>query len=116
MFKRIGVALLLWLVGVGLALADVEINSADQAALDGVRGVGAVMSKKILDERKAHGPFADWADLQKRVKGIGDKNSVKLSEAGLRVNGQAKGGSASASASVDTAATAVSAKPAASSK
>lgn len=92
MFKRIGFALLLWVVGIGLALADVEINSADQAALDGVRGIGAVMSKKILDERKAHGPFANWADLQKRVKGIGDKSSVKLSEAGLRVNGQAMPG------------------------
>ena len=90
MLKRIWFALLLWMVGIGLAMADVEINTADQAALDGLRGVGAVMSKKILDERRAHGPFADWADLQKRVKGVGDKNSVKLSEAGLRVNGQAK--------------------------
>ncbi len=104
MMKKMLWTLLLWLSCIGLALADVEINTADQAALDGVKGIGAMMSKKILEERAAHGPFKDWADLQKRVKGIGDKSSVNLSAAGLRVNGQAKGG----------AAVAASAKPAAS--
>jgi hypothetical protein len=36
--------------------------------------------------------FKDWADFQKRVKGVGDKRAAKLSEAGLQVNGKAKDG------------------------
>ena len=72
----------------GAAFAAVEINTADQAALDSVAGIGPATSKAILDARKKSGNFKDWADLQARVKGIGDKNSVKLSAAGLLVNGQ----------------------------
>jgi competence protein ComEA len=75
---------------VGLACAAVDVNQADQAALDGIRGIGPTMSKAILAERKQHGEFKDWADLQARVKGIGDKNSQKFSEAGLTVNGVSK--------------------------
>ena len=108
MMKKLLCAVLLWMSCIGLVLADVEINTADLAALDGVKGIGAIMSKKMLDERAAHGPFKDWADLQKRVKGIGDKSSVQLSAAGLRVNGQAKAGTASQAAA--------SSKPAASAK
>lgn len=70
--------------------ALVELNRADQVALDGLAGVGATMSKRILDERQARGPFKDWDDFQKRVKGIGEKNAVKLSAAGLRVEGKPK--------------------------
>ena len=72
------------------ALAAVEINTADQAALDGIAGIGPATSKAILDERKKNGNFKDWSDLEQRVRGIGDRNSVKLSAAGLVVNGQAK--------------------------
>lgn len=117
MLKKVLWTLLLWMSCMGLAMADVEVNSADQAALDGVKGIGAIMSKKILEERTAHGAFKDWADLQKRVKGIGDKSSVNLSAAGLRVNGQAKGGAAAdASASAKPAAASASASKAASAK
>ena len=70
------------------AWAAVEINTADQAALDGIAGIGPVTSKAILEERKKNGNFRDWADLEQRVRGIGEKNSVKLSAAGLIVNGQ----------------------------
>jgi competence protein ComEA len=90
MLKKILGILLLWSLSMSLAWAQVEVNLADQAALDGVAGIGAVMSKRILDERKANGIFKDWADLQKRVKGIGDKSAVKLSAAGLRVEGKQK--------------------------
>jgi competence protein ComEA len=75
----------------GIAFAQVDVNKADAAALDGVKGVGPSMSKAILDER-AKGEFKDWADLQGRVKGLGDKKAAKLSEAGLQVNGQGKEG------------------------
>ncbi len=72
----------------GSALAAVEVNSADQAALDGIAGVGPSTSKAIIAERAKHGNYKDWADLEQRVKGIGERNAVKLSAAGLTVNGQ----------------------------
>jgi competence protein ComEA len=72
------------------ACAAVDVNTADQAALDGIRGVGPTMSKAILAERSQHGDFKSWADLQARVKGIGEKNSERFSEAGMTVNGVPK--------------------------
>jgi competence protein ComEA len=77
---------------VNFAFAAVDVNQADQAALDGIRGIGPTMSKAILSERKQHGNFKDWVDLQARVKGIGDKNAQKFSDAGLTVNGATKSG------------------------
>lgn len=77
--------------------AAVEVNTADQAALDGIKGIGPSLSKAILAERSKGGNFKDWADLEKRVKGVSEKNSVKFSSEGLQVNGSAKnGGSAPA--------------------
>lgn len=76
------------LLTTSLALAAVEINTADQAQLDSVAGIGPSTSRAILEERKKNGNFKDWADLEQRVRGIGERNSVKLSAAGLVVNGQ----------------------------
>jgi len=95
MFKKLLLALVTLVVTMGFAFAQVDVNKADQAALDGVKGIGPVMSKKIIEERKK-GDFKDWGDFEKRVKGIGDKNSSKLSQAGLTVNGQAKPGTPAA--------------------
>jgi competence protein ComEA len=92
MFKKLLLACLAFVMTMGIAFADVEVNKADQAALDGIKGIGPTISKAIIAERTKNGDFKDWTDLQKRVKGIGDKNSVKLSQAGLVVNGQAKPG------------------------
>jgi len=90
MLKTLLLGLAILAATMGLALAQVEVNQADQAALDGIKGIGPTISKQILDERKKNGEFKDWADLQKRVRGIGDANSTRLSEAGLTVNGQPK--------------------------
>jgi competence protein ComEA len=81
-----GVAAFFMLVGV--AFADVDVNKGDQAALDSVKGIGPVISKRIIDERQAHGPYKNWADFENRVKGIGDKKAATLSQSGLTVNGQ----------------------------
>jgi len=80
------------IVSIGCAFADVDVNKGDQAALDGIRGIGPSKSKAIIEERTKGGNFKDWSDLEKRVKGIGEKNAVKLSKAGLTVNGQSKSG------------------------
>ncbi|MBS0307985.1 MAG: helix-hairpin-helix domain-containing protein, partial [Proteobacteria bacterium] len=90
MLKKILLAVAAFIATMGFAFAQVDVNKADQAALDGVKGIGPVMSKRIIDERAKNGNFKDWADLEKRVKGIGDKSSDNLSKAGLTVGGQAK--------------------------
>lgn len=98
MFKKILLSLVFCLSAMGVAFAaDVEINKADQAALDGIKGIGPSLSKAIVEERKK-GDFKDWSDVEKRVKGVKEKKAQKLSEAGLRVNGQAVGKSAAAPA------------------
>lgn len=82
------------LASMSMAFAEVDVNKADAAALDSVKGVGPKMSEAILTERTKGGAFKDWADLQGRVKGIGDKNAARLSGAGLTVSGKAKDGAA----------------------
>lgn len=90
MLKKLLLAVVTLVATMGFAFAQVDVNKADQAALDGVKGIGPAISKTIIDERKKGGDFKDWSDFEKRVKGIGDKNSSKLSQAGLTVNGQSK--------------------------
>lgn len=110
MLKKIIFGLMALLAATGFAFADVDVNKGDQAALDGIKGIGPAKSKAIIEERTKNGAFKDWADFESRVKGIGEKSSSKLSEAGLTVNGQAKPGAAAkpaasaASAKADKAA------------
>lgn len=66
------------------AFAAVDINKADQAALETVKGIGPGLSAKLLDERKK-GSFKDWGDLIERVAGVGPGNAARLSSAGLTV-------------------------------
>ncbi len=91
MIKKLFLAIAALSASMSMAFAQVDVNKADAAALDSVKGVGPSMSKTIMDER-AKGEFKDWADFQKRVKGVGDKNATKLSKAGLQVNGKSKDG------------------------
>jgi competence protein ComEA len=67
--------------------AAVEVNTADQAALESVKGIGPVHAKAIIDERTKNGPFKDADDLATRVKGIGTKSVTNLEAAGLTING-----------------------------
>ncbi|MBB5496224.1 helix-hairpin-helix domain-containing protein [Paraburkholderia sp. MM5384-R2] len=67
--------------------AAVEVNTADQAALESVKGIGPVHAKAILDERAKNGPFKSADDLAVRVKGIGQKSVENLEAAGLTING-----------------------------
>lgn len=90
MLGKLLLAVMAMVATMGLAFAQVDVNKADQAALDSVKGIGPKTSKAILDERKKGGEFKDWADLEKRVNGVGGKSAEKLSNAGLTVNGQAK--------------------------
>ena len=91
MMKKLMLAIATLVATMGFAFAQVDVNKADAPALDAVKGVGPKMSKAIIDER-AKGEFKDWADFEKRVKGVGEKSAVKLSAAGLQVNGKSKDG------------------------
>ena len=68
------------------SFAAVDVNKATAADLDGIKGIGPVMSKRIIDERKK-GDFKNWDDLMGRVKGIGSPTAAKYSAGGLTVNG-----------------------------
>ena len=84
MHKRFIATLCCALCGLAWGL---EINSANEAELDSVRGLGPSSTARILQARE-HGPFLDWADLMRRVKGIKAATAAKLSDAGLTVNQQ----------------------------
>lgn len=90
MLKKFLLAFAMIFVMLGSAFAAVDLNTADQAALDSVKGIGAVKSKAILAERSKGGPFKDWADFEKRVKGFAAKSTATLSKNGVTINGQAK--------------------------
>jgi len=112
MIKKLMLAVATLVASMNFAFAQVDVNKADAAALDSVKGVGPATSKTILAERDKNGPFKDWADFEKRVKGVSDKRAAKLSQAGLQVNGQALAG-AEAKPAGDTAKAAKSADKAA---
>jgi competence protein ComEA len=90
MFKKLLLAFAAFITTMGFAFAQVDANKADQAALDGIKGIGPKMSKTIIEERSKGGDFKDWTDFEKRVKGVGEKNAAKLSQAGLTIGGQSK--------------------------
>ena len=89
MIKKILAAMLALFAAV--AFAAVDVNKATQAELEAVKGIGPVISGKILDERKK-APFKDWEDMVVRVKGVGEGNAAKFSAEGLTVNGAAFAG------------------------
>ena len=92
MIKKLMLAVATLVASMNFAFAQVDVNKADAAALDSVKGVGPAMSKTIIEARTKGGDFKDWADFQKRVKGVGDKRAAQLSKAGLQVGGKSKDG------------------------
>ncbi|CAD6537042.1 hypothetical protein LMG27952_03220 [Paraburkholderia hiiakae] len=111
--------LLMLFLAIGLSLsamlaAAVEVNTADETALESVKGIGPVHAKAIIDERTKNGPFKDADDLVSRVKGIGPKSVQNLEAAGLTINGSsapAAGKTASAKSGKSVAPAATTANP-----
>ena len=71
--KKLLLVLMGFLMSIGMAFAAININSATEKELDGIKGVGPVKAKAIADERTKNGPFKSLDDVATRVKGIGDK-------------------------------------------
>ncbi|MFS8934931.1 conserved hypothetical protein; nucleic acid binding Helix-hairpin-helix motif [Cupriavidus taiwanensis] len=106
-FSLISLAAALCLLAGGTARAAVDVNTADEAALTSVKGVGPATARHIVEERNKRGPYKDAADLAERVSGIGPKSVAKLQDAGLTIAGK---GSSPATPSAAPAATPAPAK------
>jgi competence protein ComEA len=87
MLKKLLMLCLAFMLSIGAAFAAVDVNTADQAALESVKGLGPVKSKAIIDERAKNGPFKDADDLATRVKGLGAKSVTNLEQNGLTIGG-----------------------------
>lgn len=61
----------------GAAFAAVNINTASQAELESLQGIGPAKAKAIIDYRKKKGSFKSVDDLQ-NVSGIGPATVQKL--------------------------------------
>jgi competence protein ComEA len=84
MLKQLPAALLGLVCVSAMAL---EVNTANEAELDSVRGLGPSSTARVLKARE-QGLFQNWDDLMQRVKGIKPASAAKLSAAGLTVNQQ----------------------------
>lgn len=67
------------------AWAAVDVNTANEDALVGIKGIGPARAKAILDERGARGPFRSAEDLASRVKGMGGHTVERLRQEGLTI-------------------------------
>jgi competence protein ComEA len=63
------------LITLGLPL---DLNRASAQDLEALPGVGPALAQRIIDYRKAHGPFKNIEDLQEKVLGFGPKNLEHL--------------------------------------
>ena len=64
-----------------------DANTATEAELDSVRGIGPPTTRRILAERDK-APFTGWADFMQRVKGIRAPTASRYAAQGFTVNGQ----------------------------
>ncbi len=60
-----------------LAVASVDVNSADEKQLRTVKGIGPVKAKALITWRSKNGSFRSLADVRK-VKGFGAKTLARI--------------------------------------
>jgi competence protein ComEA len=105
MFGKLLLIFCLWAASWGPASA-LDVNSADQAALQTIKGLGPAKSAAIVADRDAHGAFKNPEDLAERIKGLGPKAVARLQSEGLTI-GSAGASAQPASKAGKTAAAAV---------
>jgi len=64
-----------------------DLNTATQAQLVALRGIGPKTAQTIIAERQRGGRYQSLQDLSDRVRGIGAKKARALQKAGLTVGG-----------------------------
>ncbi|WP_073088438.1 helix-hairpin-helix domain-containing protein [Selenomonas ruminantium] len=57
----------------------ININTADEKALDTLPGVGPAMAKRIIEYRETEGAFQSIEDI-KKIRGIGEAKFAKLKD------------------------------------
>ncbi|GLU32433.1 helix-hairpin-helix domain-containing protein [Trinickia caryophylli] len=72
-------------IGSAVAAVPIDVNAANEAALRSLKGIGPVKARAIVEERAAHGPFKDAADLAARVKGLAGPTLERLRNEGLAI-------------------------------
>ena len=81
-----------WILGAlvcaHLSVFSLEINQANEAELDSIKGMGPAMTRKVLAARTEK-LFMNWKDLMSRVAGIGKAKAQQFSDQGVLVNGLA---------------------------
>jgi competence protein ComEA len=81
-----------WILGAlvcaHLSIFALEINQANEAELDSIKGMGPAMTRKVLAARTER-LFMNWTDLMSRVTGIGKAKAQQFSDQGVLVNGLA---------------------------
>ena len=81
-----------WILGAlacaHLSVFSLEINQANEAELDSIKGMGPAMTRKVLAARTEK-LFMNWKDLMSRVAGIGTAKAQQFSDQGVLVNGLA---------------------------
>lgn len=92
MLKKWLMAAAVFVCGMQMAFAQVDLNQATAEELMQIKGIGPALSQQIMTERKKNGAFKSWKDFESRVTGIGEKSVYQLSESGLKINGKAKWG------------------------
>jgi len=63
----------------GSVLAEVNINTATQAELEALQGIGPAKAKAIVEYREANGPFTSTESLV-NVDGIGQGTMKQLGD------------------------------------
>jgi len=61
----------------GMAMAEIDLNTASKAELETVKGIGSQKAEAILEYRKKNGLFKTVDEL-KKVKGFGDKSVANM--------------------------------------
>ncbi len=97
--KRARLLVVPLLLAVASIAAALEINTASQAELESLKGVGTVLSAKLIKARSVQA-FTDWSDLMKRVPGVRAATAARLSAGGLTVAGAPYADAAAAAAAV----------------
>jgi competence protein ComEA len=70
------------------AWSFVDANTASAADLSTIKGLGPSTSQRLVQARQ-QGAFQNWDDMIDRVTGVGPATAQKLSDSGLRIQGQA---------------------------
>jgi len=70
------------------AWSFVDANTASAADLSTIKGLGPSTSQRLVQARQ-QGAFQNWDDMITRVTGVGPATAQKLSDSGLRIQGQA---------------------------